>query len=124
MRRDMDLIRHLLLLIEDQGSDMNSWIEDTIVEGHTEEEISHHIWLLSDGGFIDAIDLSTMECSSFKPRCLTWQGHEFLDAVRDKDIWSQTLDLAKHGGTNSLTALFDIAKFLVRKRIEKLLDIA
>ncbi len=62
-----------------------------------------------DGCLIEAIDLSAMEGPSFKPRCLTWQGHEFLDAVRDKDIWTKTLDVAKQGGTNSLSALFDIA---------------
>lgn len=66
----MDLIRQLLLLIEDQGNDMNSWIKDIIVEGHTEDQISHHVWLLSDGGFIEAIDLSTQQGPSFKPRCL------------------------------------------------------
>ena len=31
---------------------------------------------------------------------------------------------AKQGGTNSLSALFDIAKALVKKRLEMLLDIA
>lgn len=77
-----------------------------------------------DGGFIEGIDLSTMDGSEFKPRCLTWQGHEFLAAVRDNDIWNRTLEVAKQGGSGTLSAFFDIAKALAKKKIEKLLDIA
>ena len=124
MRRDMDLIRQLLFLIEDQGHDMNSWIEDVIVEGFSEEQVTHHTWLLMDGGFATGIDLSTSDGNSFKPRCLTWQGQEFLAAIRDKEIWDKTLDIAKQGGSGTISAIIDIAKSLAKKKLEKLLDVA
>ena len=124
MRRNMSLIRQLLLLIEDQGDDMNGWIGDLIVEGFSDEQITHHVWLLMDGGYIEGIDLSTSDGSDYKPRYLTWQGHEFLAAVRDNDIWNKTLEVAKQGGAATLSAIFDIAKALAKKKIEKMLDIA
>lgn len=124
MRRDMSLIRQLLLLTEDRGSDMHSWIEDTIIEGFTHEQISYHVWLLKDAGFVDAQDLSDMDEADFKPKYLTWLGHEFLDAVREKDVWERTLEVAKRGGTESVTAMWTIAKEVAKKKLERLIDAA
>jgi len=119
----MDLVRQLLLRIEDQGNDMNGWIDDLVVESFTTDQINHHVWLLADGGFITAIDLSSSDGPEFRPRCLTWQGHEFLGAIRDQEIWHQTLTVAKRGGTESLTALWEIAKAVGKKQIEKHLGV-
>jgi hypothetical protein len=124
MRRDMSLVRQLLLLTEEQGKDMNAWIEDTMVEGFTNEQISYHVWLLNDAGLIEAQDLSDDEGVDFRPKYLTWQGHEFLAAVRERDIWQRTLEIAKQGGTASFSALWDIAKGVAKKKLEKLIDAA
>lgn len=123
MKRDMNLVRLLLLRIEDQGDDMNGWIDDLAIESFTPEQISHHVWLLKDGGFITAIDLSSSDGPDVRPRCLTWKGHEFLSDIKDQDIWQTTLTVAKRGGTESLSALWDIAKALGKKQIEKQLGI-
>lgn len=124
MKRDMDLIRKLLLLIEEQGHDKIRWIENVEIEGYTEQQISQHVWLLADGGYIEAIDLSNMSRIAHRPRCLTWRGHEFLEAIRDKDIWVQTIDTAKAGGTATIAAIIQIATALAQKKIEKLLGMA
>lgn len=124
MRRDMELVRHLLLLIEDQGNDLNDWFQDAIVEGYSKEQVSHHIWLLKDGGYVEAVDHSTSDGTDWAARCLTWRGHEFLDAVRERDVWDRTLDIAKRGGAGTFEAIKDIAVAIAKKKIEKLLDIA
>ena len=124
MRREMELIRQLLLPIEDQGNDLNAWIEDAILDGWSKDQISHHTWLLKDGGYIEAIDLSSLDGSEWAPRCLTLRGHEFLDAVREKDVWVKTLELAKKGGVGTFEAIKEIAVTLAKKKIEKFPDIA
>lgn len=124
MQRDMALIRLLLLQIEAEGSDVSRWIDDIVLDGYTEEQVSHHVWLLRDGGFIEAIDLSTLSGLKYRPRCLTWSGHEFLDAIRDRDTWETTLSLAKQVGTGSLEAIWAIAKSVVTKKIEKAIGLA
>jgi hypothetical protein len=138
MKRDMDLIRSLLLLIEEQGNDPNRWIDPVVeeqgndpnrwidpvvVEGYTEQQIDHHGWLLADGGYISAIDLSTASGSCYRPRCLTSRGHDLLADIRERDVWETTVALAKRGGVASIPALAEIAKALVQKKLERLLDL-
>lgn len=124
MKRKMELIRDLLLLIEEQGNDLGRWIEDILVEGNTEAEVNHHIWLLADSGLIKFIDLSTSDGQCFRPYCLTWQGHEFLDDIRSQDVWKATLELARKGGSESLSAVWQISKSILQKRLEKHLGLA
>ena len=121
MKRDMNLIRSLQLLIEEQGSDTNRWIDPIVVEGYTEQQISHHVWLLADGGYIRAIDLSTASGSCYRPRCLTWRGYELLGDIRDRDVWESTLSIAKRGGVASVAAIAEIAKRLAQRKLEQLL---
>ena len=55
--------------------------------------------LLAEAGLIEADDLSSMANIEWKPKRLTWQGHEFLDAARDNNRWNQVkATMGKVGG--------------------------
>jgi hypothetical protein len=43
--------------------------------------------LLNEAGFIEGAELKGRH---FLPGRITWQGHEFLNSVRDPKIWSET----------------------------------
>jgi hypothetical protein len=116
MKRDMDLVRKLLLLIEEEGHDRNGWIEEIAVEGYTDLQVSQHIWLLGNGGFIEIIDLSAEE-TCYRPRCLTWRGTEFVETVRDRDIWDRTKSIAGRVGTGSLSMLMEIATKVAQEKL-------
>ena len=51
MKRDMDLIRNILLAIEEKGPPLG--IVDIDLPGHTAEEISFHVVLLRDAGLVE-----------------------------------------------------------------------
>ena len=87
MNRDMDLIREILLAIEQSGEDPG-WLELDL-PGRTKKDVSYQVMLLDQAGLIKALDLSTKGETGFEwqPKSLTWQGHEFLDAARDETIW-------------------------------------
>ena len=120
MKRDMDLVRRLLLLVEEQGNDRNDWIEHVSVEGYTEKQVNHHVWLLGDGGYIEFIDLSADD-TCYRPRCLTWKGSEFIETVRDRDIWERTKSIAKKVGASSPDVLMQIATKLIQDKLLTLL---
>lgn len=82
MKRNMDLIRLILLEIE-KGPYDGSWL-DINIDGYTDNDISYHVILLAEAGLIEAQDNSTLDGLSWQPKRLTWQGHEFLDASRDE----------------------------------------
>lgn len=112
MRRDPDLCRALLLALEDDPKLSGS--KNYTVEGFSEEEISYHVKLLHEAGFIEARDASTMNSFKWYPLRLTWQGHEFLDAARDDTRWEKAKDIVKDK-TGALS--FEVIKEVLLKLV-------
>lgn len=110
MKRDMDLVRQVLLEIEKQPS-TSVWV-DLSIEDYTPEEITYHVMILCEAGLIEAKDLSNHSSMIWKPTRLTWEGHEFLEAARDNSRWKKatSMVLEKAGGI-----AFDVLKQLLMK---------
>ena len=81
MKRDMELIREVLLKVEEIPFD--GAFHDICVDGRSPNAIAYHVMLLHEAGFIEAMDLGV----GWKPVRLTYTGHEFLDAARNNSIW-------------------------------------
>ena len=101
MKRDMDLVRELLLKLESwpTGRGDNVIIQPSdpkLSEGHSVHEIDYHLDLLMEAGFITGPRSQPMEGIMF--RHLSWQGHDFLDSVRDPKIWAKTKKGAEDAG--------------------------
>ena len=92
MKRDMDLVRELLLKIEELPFD-NSF-HDVAVDGRSPDEISYHVMLLAEAKLIEAKDFSNLLEVSWKPMRLTYTGHEFLDAARNDTVWQKAKAIA------------------------------
>ena len=58
MRRNIDLIRELVLYIENNDSWPNS-IQNIEIEGYDEKDITYNLFLMWEAGLIDAIDCTT-----------------------------------------------------------------
>ena len=87
MKRDLDLVRRILLDIEerDEGAQTFGWA--TFVEdGYPLEAIHYHVQLLNDAGLIQADELVP---GQWWPERMTWTGHEFLDAARNDELWAK-----------------------------------
>ncbi len=87
MKRDMDLCRSILAAIEDDDSAPDRTVKINI-PGHSESEINYHIMLLHESGLIDALAIRNFEEFEFRPKSLTWAGHDFLDAARNETVWN------------------------------------
>lgn len=81
MKRNPDLIRALLLEIEDCCNDPTEAVAVTR-KGYTPRQVQYHLRLLREAGLIDAVNGSSGSTMDYRPKSLTWRGHEFLDAVR------------------------------------------
>jgi hypothetical protein len=60
----------------------NGGFHDVAVNGRSRDEITYHVMLLDEAAFIEAEDLTTMDGVCWKPKRLTYTGHEFIDAAR------------------------------------------
>ncbi|MGD0223084.1 MAG: DUF2513 domain-containing protein [Terriglobia bacterium] len=104
MKRDMDLIRAVLIEVEKLPYD--GGFHHISVEGHSEEEVTYHVLLAHEHGLIDAANLTTMDGVCWKPKRLTYQGHEFLDSARSDTVWNKAKEkLLTTTGTITLEAL-------------------
>jgi DNA-binding transcriptional ArsR family regulator len=94
----MDLCREILRRLEALPDPDN--FDPIEIDGQPPETVSYHIRLLWEAGFIDAHDVRTMGDYDYRAKCLTWQGHEFLEASRDDGLWKKAKDtaLSKGGG--------------------------
>src|SRR3954468_7700291 len=122
MKRDMDLVRQLLLKLEDDPkfngrSKYMVYANDFEIEGFGYEEIDYHLGLLIEAGLVEG---QAMASPGFVISQVSWQGHEFAATVRDPAIWSATKDGAKKAGGFSLELLGELAKGFIKKKVQDL----
>ncbi|MFM0308365.1 DUF2513 domain-containing protein [Paraburkholderia sp. RL17-383-BIF-A] len=130
MKRDMDLVRELMLKLEALPLPSSGFTvidaSTVMVEGYTAEQIDYHLSLLQEARFIHAGGLDFgMSGPGFNCgvgfRNLTWAGHDFVDAVRSPDVWSRTKQAASAAGGFTVELLVFAAKTYVESRIKGLL---
>lgn len=112
MRRDLDLVRKILMYYEEKDVDgMDRTIE---MEGYSESLINYHLLLMDEAGLLRcerSISSSTpSRVIKVYPFSLTWSGHEFLSSAKNEGLWgkAKSLSLDKAGILS-----FDIMKDLL-----------
>jgi hypothetical protein len=118
MKRDMELIRKILLAIEDSPTGYAP--NEIKVEGYTDDQIGYHEYLLVKAGL--ARGTETTNTGSLSPSViimgLTWEGHEFIDASRDEPRWKTAMGIVKEkSGSITMGALKDLLTSLIKVSI-------
>ena len=88
MKRDMELIRRIMLRIEEK-SDLKH--EIITLEDEDEERAGHHIDMLYQSGFINGVRNATYSrpYAQILVKDLSWEGHEFLAALKNETVLGQ-----------------------------------
>ncbi|WP_284213868.1 DUF2513 domain-containing protein [Comamonas jiangduensis] len=114
MKRDMDLMRDILLWLEDNHSGV------PVFQDRDKLEIGYHCHLLADAGLIEAANSSHMEdpVPQAHPLSITSKGHDFIDASRSKTIWSSVKNkvISSTGGV-SIAILTELLKDEAKRRL-------
>ena len=95
MKRDMHLIRKMLLAVEASPGGFGP--REMAIHGYTNEQIAYHAYLMIQAGLAAGVDVTTETGSGPEAILtnLTWAGHEFADAARDEARWKRAMDLVK-----------------------------
>jgi hypothetical protein len=98
VRRDLDLIRKLVLAVEDR--EPGEWLPQIEIDGYTPQQIGYHSYLVVDAGLARGTDLSTVKdmLPNWQLSHLTSAGHDFADAARNDSTWNQATRLVKDKG--------------------------
>ena len=117
MKRDMDLVREIMLKIEALPAGPPvlyriGEVEDLVLLNHLEMLIEAGLVRgkisRSQGSRGDVIGIST----------LTWEGHEWIDTVRDPRVWDETkATLQESGASPSFELTKAMATRILRSRV-------
>jgi hypothetical protein len=116
MKRDMDLIRQILLKIGE--SPKLFYIHPFEIDGYDNSQVTYHVMLLDEAGLIVARDVSSHDGEYWVPDRLTWTGHEFLEASRDNKRWEKAKStILEKGGNIAFSLLEKVLIDLMTKTI-------
>lgn len=116
MKRNWDVIREVLIEVEELGFNERDSFGYSLSYRNTEENTSaaEHALLLWKAGLITAVDAGSMDGPAILAPELTWQGHELLDVMRSKPVWDRIKSVAAEKGLElSFEAVFALGKSAV-----------
>lgn len=122
MQLDKDLVREILLAIEANEQPPLGWMTLRLAN-HSPEFVSYQVMQLHDAGFIAGEKLGGLNHFEWQPKHLTYKGHEFLDTVRDEEIWRRTKAGAEKAGGAGLGLLLEIGKAYGKQMFKEKLGI-
>lgn len=126
MKLDMDLVRELLLYVEEKADRPISHLEGITITRWSGDDIAYHVMLLEEAGYIKAYIDTVPDYENpiilhvnYTITRLTLSGHEFLDAARTPQHWAAIKGNAQKLGLNSLKAVGRIAESYVTDLIKQ-----
>lgn len=117
MRLNHDCIRDILLYIEENTTYSNfSVIADDLMEylnsKYDAETINYHIRQIHQAKLVD--DVNYPEGLPHEISSLSWQGHEYIDNIRDNKVWKKLKDTSKNLASVSLPVLIKMAPDVIK----------
>lgn len=117
MQRDMDLVRKILIESAESNEELDA--RAFASDKYPIELVFYHAEMMDERGLIKAnIVRSDSGIILVRINSLTWEGNDFLDAVRSDKVWGKVkMTIAKTVGSAS----FDTVKALAVKTATDLL---
>ena len=98
MKRDMDLVREILLKIEENY--VSTALINLNIDRYDMETVAYHCKIMYEAGLIS--NYSSQNADNrlyiFRVGSLTWEGHDYLDKIRDNTVWNKTKTVIKEKG--------------------------
>ena len=121
MKLNVDCIRAVLLEIEKipYGQNLRPKTLYSSVETFAEEDINYSIIKLKEAGFIDAVIVESDDGFIFRflVNDITWDGHQFLNNVREASVWEKAKEKCRKIGSLSIPILSDAASAILSSLI-------
>lgn len=114
MKRNMDLCRLILFKIEDEYK--STALSNLQIDGYDIEIIAYHCDLLFEAGLIKSYKptYASDKIYFFSVGALTWEGHDFLDKIRENTMWNRTKNRIKE---NALPMTLEVIKTIATSLI-------
>lgn len=117
MRLDIDCVRNVLYTVENHTDGINFFeLNETNYKNYhllTEYNfiiVRYHVKQLINGGFISEAGAVGNQILIID---LTWNGHQFIENIRNDNNWNKIKNIAKKAGSFSISLLAEIAAQVV-----------
>lgn len=119
MKRDLGLIR--LILLEAEKAENTAELEEHYSrkygEGYADVK-AKHVALMKEAGLVEAgVNNAGNSRVVARVNSITWSGYEYLDSVRDPEVWIKTKTAVERFGSASLDVVKQVAADVIKKLI-------
>ena len=117
MKRDMDIIRQILLNTEDDKYPYGARVS---LDGVPDQTCAYHVALILDAGLAEGRVLKSSSSPYVAAMIdrLTSAGHDFCDGIRQDTIWNKAREhILKPGASYGLSILVEYVKLQVHQRV-------
>lgn len=125
MRLNQDCVRDCLKFVESDLTlghflRLSDFLTSDSLKKYSEQDIKYTLMKLSETDFLHSTpNILENDLISFSTGMLTWNGHKFLDTIRDPEVWSKTKKVTSHLESVSITLLSEIGSKVITNMIDK-----
>lgn len=115
MKRDMDLIRTILLHISNCEE---ATVQEVKLDQFNSAQVAYHVNLLAEAGYITGTSMQTLQSDvpEWVEVRLTWDGYEFIDAARNETVWTKfKKTVAEKGGAIPFSIATDLLTAIAKQ---------
>ena len=119
MKRDMELVRRILLDIADGK------VKDRFSKQNAEDQkYIYHLRIMKQAGLVVFNEDEDMtETINIDGLELTWSGNDYLDAISNDNVWNKTKEHIKQKGLGLGDLTFDVLKDLAIRQARMLIGL-
>ena len=126
MKLNYDCVRSVLLTVEksktiDEELNINPLAVETIFEQlpkYEDNEILYTIEKLKEAGYINAaLHFAAGHFIDGAVSSITYSGHEYLDNIREPEVWRKVKTMLKNAGATTLPLISQAAQMLIGSQL-------
>ena len=126
MKLNYDCVRSVLLTVEksktiDEELNINPLTVETIFEQlpkYEDNEILYTIEKLQEAGYINAaLQYAAGHFIDGAVSSITYSGHEYLDNIREPEVWRKVKAMLKNAGATTLPLISQAAQVLIGSQL-------
>jgi hypothetical protein len=126
MKLNYDCVRSVLLTVEksktiDEELNLNPLTVETIFEQlpkYEDNEILYTIEKLKEAGYINAaLHFAAGHFIDGAVSSITYSGHEYLDNIREPEVWRKVKAMLKNAGATTLPLISQAAQMLIGSQL-------
>lgn len=126
MKLNYDCVRSVLLTVEksktiDEELNLNPLAVETIFEQlpkYEDNEILYTIEKLKEAGYINAaLHFAAGHFIDGAVSSITYSGHEYLDNIREPEVWRKVKTMLKNAGAITLPLISQAAQMLIGSQL-------